>query len=352
MSYAGGWAALNLEMPDRVPRTEYSAHFHWDLVAQVTGMAVGPKSDAVRQQAASNAFCKAWDYAMNWSTLVHTQPFGDLRTKMGHAVYAAGGVDYDNDIRCPFEDVEDVLNFDPMEAYGPCDEAYWKAEFEKHYQKNVQSLEDQVHMTGIYSTCISGLLEIFGWDMLLWAAGEDRKRFVGLTDRYARWIQGYFNALAQSDVPCVMIHDDIVWTEGAIFQPAFYRECLFEHYKHFFRPILDSGKRLLFTSDGNYTQFIDDIAQTGVHCFVMEPTTDMAQIAERYGKTHAFIGNADTRILLLGSRAEIEGEVKRCMDIGKACPGFIMAVGNHIPANTPIENCYIYNDAYEKYARR
>ena len=32
MSYQDGMAALNLEMPSRVPRTEYSAAQHWELV--------------------------------------------------------------------------------------------------------------------------------------------------------------------------------------------------------------------------------------------------------------------------------------------------------------------------------
>ena len=37
MSYADGMAAINLEMPAKIPRTEYSAHFHWDLVNTVCG---------------------------------------------------------------------------------------------------------------------------------------------------------------------------------------------------------------------------------------------------------------------------------------------------------------------------
>ena len=90
----------------------------------------------------------------------------------------------------------------------------------------------------------------------------------------------------------------------------------------------------------------------GVNAFVLEPLTDMAYIAEKYGKTHAFIGNADTRILLSGTKDEIEAEVKRCFDIGKKCPGFIMAVGNHIPSNTPVENALWYNECYEKMKRR
>ena len=38
MSYQDGWAAINLEMPSRIPRTEYSAERHWKLVEKVTGL--------------------------------------------------------------------------------------------------------------------------------------------------------------------------------------------------------------------------------------------------------------------------------------------------------------------------
>ena len=133
--------------------------------------------------------------------------------------------------------------------------------------------------------------------------------------------------------------------DGGIPNPHFHVLCPI-------RPILESGKKLIYTSDGNYTQFIDDIAATGVNGFVLEPCTDMRYIAEKYGKTHAFIGNADTRILLSGTPEEIRAEVKRCMDIGKSCPGFFLAVGNHIPANTPVENCLIYEEAYREMCRR
>jgi uroporphyrinogen-III decarboxylase len=119
-----------------------------------------------------------------------------------------------------------------------------------------------------------------------------------------------------------------------------------------FGPLRDSGKKIMYTSDGNYTDFIDDIAACGVNGFVMEPATDMRYVAERYGRTHAFIGNADTRVLLSGTKAEIRAEVERCMAIGKKCPGFFMAVGNHIPPNTPVENAVYYNDVYEELSAR
>jgi uroporphyrinogen-III decarboxylase len=205
---------------------------------------------------------------------------------------------------------------------------------------------------GIYDTLFSGLIAIFGWEMLLLAAGTDVRRFGEMAGRYARWIAPYFEAAADVNAPAFMCHDDICWTSGPVLAPAWYREFVFPHYRRLWQPVLESGKRLLFTSDGNYTMFFDDIVSAGAHVLVMEPSCDMAGFAARYGKTHGFIGNADTRILLTGSRRQIRDEVQRCMEIGRHCPGFIMAVGNHIPANTPVDSALYYNECYMKLRKR
>jgi len=352
MSYEDGWAAMNLEMPARVPRTEYSAPNHWELVKAVTGIDVGVDSPDDVKAKAGRALTQEWNFDLFWSTLIGGGEFGNLQTSMGHAVYAAGGVDYRDDMHCPFNDPEDVLAFDPWEAYGEKDKTELTRRFQTHYDRNCENNPTGVNMTGTYVTCISGHIAIFGWDMLLMAAGIDPVRFGDLTNRYASWMQQYYDALAETDVPVIMSHDDMVWTEGAIFRPDWYREYVFPNYKKLYAPLVGSGKKVIFTSDGNYTEFIDDLVACGVHGFVLEPMTDMAYLAEKYGKTHVFVGNADTRILLLGTKEQIRAEVERCMTIGKDCPGFFMAVGNHIPANTPVENALYYNEVYEELSKR
>ncbi len=211
---------------------------------------------------------------------------------------------------------------------------------------------DAVAMVGTYVTAVSALIDLFGWNFLLEALAEDADQFGRVLERYSEWLLPFFRAFADCDSPVVMIHDDIVWTSGPFVSPAWYRKYVFPCYKKYIAPLKEAGKKVIFTSDGTYDVFIDDVADCGVDGFVLEPTTNMKYIAEKYGKTHAFIGNADTRILLMGSKDDIENEVRRCMDIGKSCPGFIMAVGNHIPANTPVENALWYNECYEKMCRR
>jgi hypothetical protein len=352
MSLADGWAAMNLEMPARVPRTEYSAARHWDLIKAVTGMEATPRSSAEVRQRASSAFMKAWNFDFRWATLISGDELAACRTDMGHAEYDAGGADRRDTVFCPFKSSEEVLAFDPWEVYGPRDQAALTRRFEEHYRRQCAETPDLVNMTGIYITLVSGLIEIFGWEMLLLGAGTDPVAFGKVAERYASWIRQYFDALAAADVPVVMVHDDIVWSSGPFLSPDWYREFVFPNYRNLFGLLRDSGKKIMYTSDGNYTSFVDDVAACGVHGFVMEPSTDMAYVAGKYGRSHVFIGNADTRILLSGTREEIRAEVARCMAIGKNCPGFFMAVGNHIPANTPVENALCYNQAYDELGRR
>ncbi len=352
MSYTDGNDAMNLRMPDRVPRMEFSAEMHWSLIKAVTGLNVSTESTEEFRRKAAKEFMKAWNYDFIWNILIDHDFLGGYYTDMGHAEYMEGGEDFHQAKTSRFKDETDVLSFNPSDLLEQYDKKELIGLFNKNYAEKKSYFPDAVNMTGTYISCMSGLIDLFGWDLLLTACGTDSKAFGEMTDRYARWMQQYYNALAESNTPIVMIHDDIVWTEGVFIHPDWYRTYIFPNYNKYLRPLIEAGKKVIFTSDGNYTQFIDDIADCGFHGFVMEPLTDMGYVAEKYGKTHVFVGNADTRVLLFGSKDDIKAEVKRCMDIGKKYPGYFMNVGNHIPPNTPVDSALWYNECYEKMARR
>jgi len=352
MSLIDGMSAINLEMPAKIPRTEYSADYHWKLVSAVTGLEVNDFSDNKTKQEATSRFRIEWNYSFIWNTLIFYHEFGDKRTKMGRAVYTESGSEFDTETSQLFDDPEDVFNVDFDELLGIRNKNDIIIRFDNDYDGGVIKNPDAVYMTGIYITCMSGLIDLLGWDTLLMAAGIDAKAFGEFTNRYADWIFTYFQALVESKSPVVMIHDDIVWGNGPFLNPNWYREYIFPNLKRFIDPLREAGKKILFTSDGDYTMFIDDIADCGVHGFILEPLTDMNYIAENYGQTHVFVGNADTRILQSGTKEDIYNEVKRCIDIGKDCPGYFLCVGNHILPNVPVENALYYNEIYEKMSRR
>lgn len=352
MSYDDGWAAVHLEMPPRVPRVEFDAERHWALVRAVTGIEVGIESpDKVKAQA-SRAFIRTWNYDISLEPLIGQGELSVRCTNMGHGEYAAGGVDYDDDIHCPFRDPEEALALDPWEVYGEKSRDELVRRFNAHYRAKCETDPDLVNMTGTYVTLFSGLIAVFGWKILLTAGGMDPEGLGEVANRYASWMQQYYDALAESETPVVYSHDDIVWTSGAVFHPDWYRRYIFPNYRKLYEPLIEAGKRVIFVADGNYTEFVEDIAITGAHGFFFEPLTDLRYIVEAYGQTHILIGNADTRVLLMGTRAQIRQEVERCMALGKNCPGYFMSVSNMIPPNTPVENALYYNEVYNELSRR
>lgn len=352
MTYDIGWAALNLEMPERVPRTEYSAEFYWDLVKEVTGLNVTPEDEMPAKINGMREFMIAWDYDIFWSTAIDGNVFGEHRTRMGHASYAAGGVDFDDNVGSPFEDPDDVYSFDPFEAYGEVNHQEAVAMFEKDYKFKCELSPNAVNMTGVYVTCVSGLIDIFGWDLLLESIGEDADEMGKVVARYGKWIKQYFDALADSNVPVAGVHDDMVWTSGPFTRPEWYRKYVFPVFKELLDPLRQANKKIVYACDGDFTEFIPDCVDCGVNAFVIEPNTDLKFFAEHYKNTHCFIGNVDTRILLGKGKAEIRAEVERCFKTAKDCPGWVLAVGNHIPPNTPIENALYYNEVYNELAKR
>jgi hypothetical protein len=352
LSLETGLQAMNLKMTPRVPRVEFDAEVHWNLVNEVVGLAINEQSNEEQRLQASLAFMQAWNYDLRLEPLISHETVAKKSTNMGHAEYAWGGSDFDRDIHCPFATVEEVLQFDPIKCYGEIDKKETTERFNRAYRENCRKYPDVVNSTGTYITLFSGFIAIFGWEMLLTAGGIAPQGLGEVANRYAEWMQQYYDALAECEAEVIYSHDDIVWTSGAVFHPQWYRTYIFPNYKKYYAPLLEAGKKIIFLSDGNYTEFIDDIAATGIHGFFIEPLTDLRYLTETYGQSHVIIGNADTRILLSGSREDIRNEVKRCMDLGKRCPGYFMGVSNMIPPNTPVENALYYNEVYQMLCKR
>jgi len=349
MSYKRGWAALHLEMPDQIPHTEYVSHY--GLVRYVTGLDPANPEEA---QEAWRRFYIAADYDLLWNTDDGPVAWSDRgrTTDMGHALWLEDGSDYRLEKPSPFQTAEDVLAFDAAEEYGLPDFDGLVAYYEESYRRTQGRHRDLVFPGGYYKTIVSGCIEAFGWEMFLEAVGADPEGFDRVLEGICRLSEHHLRAWAKTSAPTFICHDDMVWTQGAIFRPAWYREHVFPRYKRLWGILHDAGKKVLFCSDGNFTEFIDDLALAGADGFIFEPLTSLERVVERYGKTKAIIGNIDTRALTFGNKESVRAEVKRCADLGRVCPGYFFAVGNHIPPNVPLDNVLCYLDCIRELGRR
>ena len=130
MAYDDAWAALNLEMPDRIPRTEYSVAEHWSLIESVTGVKARQSDAFEKRMEAGRALMAAWDFGLIWNVLVINQYYkGDI-TQMGHAAWAADGSDFDGTVTTPFQSPDEVLAYDPLAIHGLYEQSRLISDFE------------------------------------------------------------------------------------------------------------------------------------------------------------------------------------------------------------------------------
>lgn len=330
MSYDIGMGAINLQPGPRLAHTEYFSN------------------ERLRKRVETESGRRledAWELDLIFNTNDGPVPWSERgrTTDMGHAVFLEGGVDRRDAKASPFTSPEAVWAFDAVEEYGaPCldDTARFYERF--HREQQTQMWPDQVFTAGYYKTIVSGAIDAFGWEKLLLAAA-DLPRFEQVLDSIFRLSMHYYRAWAKTSAPVFISHDDMVWSEGPFLDPAFYRAVIFPRYKALWKILRDAGKKVLFCSDGDWTMFLDDIAEAGADGFIFEPMVSLDAVVKRYGKTHVIVGSkVDCRTLTFGTRDDIRREIDATLELASDCPGFMFAVGNHIPSNVPVENALFY----------
>ena len=349
MSYQIGMDCIYLRPTPRLAHTEYCsndalrryvAQRQREQEKQGNGKEEGEGKGEANLQSLENYL----DFDFLWCTNDGPQPWSQRGrvTDMGHADFLEGGTDRRQPKPSPFTDPEEVWAFDAVKEYGLPDFASLVAYYEKSYREGQAKNPNQVVTGGYYKTIVSGAIEAFGWDMLLLAASEPDK-FARVLDSFFRLTMHHVQAWAKTSMQVYINHDDMVWTAGPFMHPDFYRQVIFPRYRELWKVLKDAGKKVLYCSDGNFTPFVDDIAAAGADGFIFEPLTSLDKIVAGYGQTHVIIGSkVDCRTLTFGTPQQIAAEVDATLKLAFACPGFMFAVGNHIPSNVPVANAMFY----------
>jgi len=81
MSFSEGWTATNLDMPRHIPRTEYSAGMHWDLIRAVTVIEVSLNSTQALKQLDISALMHTWNYDSFWNMLIDQDELGEEQSR-------------------------------------------------------------------------------------------------------------------------------------------------------------------------------------------------------------------------------------------------------------------------------
>jgi hypothetical protein len=250
-----------------------------------------------------------------------------------------------------FSSEEEVLGYDP---FGD-NEGKVRVCSKKYRDNALNEAVEDYRLTGnttlatgiYYTTLFQFFIMAFGWEMFLTTAATEPERFQHTIELFTRFSLENTKKWAKSEIPVFFFHDDIAITRGLVFPPSWYRKNIFPSYERILDPVRKSGKKIIFVSDGNYQEVIDDIFALGVDGVMVQNEIDMSDIMKKYGRDKVVIGNISTRIITEGNKEDIRREVQRCVDIGKDSPGYFIKASGELPHNIPVENM----DWYFEYCR-
>ncbi len=345
--------AANLEPTDRIPSQEWLDHPAF--IEKVTGI------DPFEQPAeATLAACKALD--IDWLFYLPMQAVkfeAGETTKLladGRQVVQWGFTGSHWEDAPPFDDVDDVLKYRPLEDTSGrvyvVSEDYRRNRIEDARRSRAMAGED-LFITGLYYTTLFQFgIMAFGWENFLLAAMTDPRAFDEILDQFTQISVDNLTEWVKDDCPLCVCHDDLAITAGLVFDPQWYRKHIFPRYERIFEPAKRAGKRIVFVSDGNYMDLLDDLFALGIDGVLIDCFMDLPAVLKRHGEQSIVIGNMDTRILTDGAYEDVKREVKRCAEVGKAYPGYFYRCAGDLPHNIPIANLEAYFDLKREYGAR
>lgn len=252
-------------------------------------------------------------------------------------------------VEYPFKDEEEVLNYDPSELMPESVEELAERD-EEQYQKMLGKLNGRAEPYGFYyTTLFMWPVMVFGWELFLTSAVTQEERFDRLLDRFFRLSVKRTKALARTSMKVVILHDDLTFNNGPVLAPEWYEQHIFPQYPDIFKPLFNSGKKVIFCSDGKLDIFLERLVELGVHGFMPEtPATSLNKLLE-IGKNKVIIGGIDTGILTRGCPEEVLAHTRGVLQKTLDLPGFFISSPGGFYGNIPLENLRAYFQARSEF---
>ena len=151
----------------------------------------------------------------------------------------------------------------------------------------------------------------------------------------------------------IFTSDDLGHQKGPMMSPAIFEELYLPLYKDFISYVHNKGMHVFLHSCGDNTKLMEYLIQAGLDVLhpIQKGCMDEEYIAKVYGGRISFLVGVDVQHLLPeGSVEEVKDGIRRVMDtFYKAEGGLLMAAGNGILPDTPMENIKIMLEELSEY---
>ena len=146
-------------------------------------------------------------------------------------------------------------------------------------------------------------------------------------------------ALVKSGVDALYIGD--ASSSCSLISPGQFERHCFPCYKKFVEELKPLGKPIYLHICGFVRPIVHLMAQTGVDCIEpLDPLGKMSvrEFREKVGSRTALMGGVSTLTVANGSTADVKNEAVECIKSGGEKGAYILAVGDMVPNESPIEN--------------
>lgn len=251
-----------------------------------------------------------------------------------------------------FTSIEDVRAYTPeMPTYEEIE-----AETVDRFRKFERLLGPDVFLVDQGGVSFDWAHNIIGLDLFclaLYDAPSDITRILeAFTERERIKAQVYANNELSS---AYQIGGDIAGKNGVFFSPDYIRREIMPLFKRQIEPLKEKGIKIIYHSDGNIMEILDDLVDAGIDGLNPIETTagmDLGLIKKRYGKNLVLIGNVDANIMTFGTPEEVAEDVRRCIRDAAAGGGFCLDTGaGEIMPGYPVENVIRFCEAAYEYGK-
>lgn len=176
-----------------------------------------------------------------------------------------------------------------------------------------------------------------------------------LTEAYIKRCDSFLK-VTRKFIQVVLVNDDLGTQAGPMMSVETYREMIWPYQKRLFENIKKkSGAFVLFHSCGSVYRFIPYLIEAGVDALnpvqVSAAEMDTHRLKTEFGGELTFWGGGcDTqRILIEGTKRQIEDEVKRRIDDLAPGGGFVFTQVHNVQPDVPPRNFMIMWEAFNKF---
>lgn len=164
-------------------------------------------------------------------------------------------------------------------------------------------------------------------------------------DRIARMVSDYyaelFPRLIKAGVDVIFLTDDYAFKTGTLFSREQFDRFVFPWLKRAVEVIHDAGGLCVKHTDGDVSEIIEQIIETGVDGLgPLEPAAgmDLVELQRRFGDRVALVGNIDVDLLSRGTSDEVRRRTQSLVTAMSGRGGHLLSSGNTISSSVLPQN--------------